>query len=333
MAMVRRYPLVTFSRLLASTPNLKPSFIIHPRVRTPEPEKQLLALTNSQQLSKPPRKFLEYSQNLDITPWKKLIEKAIIYERNYTTHKNITPRDYPFGLLQNIIKIILSQAPCYPQLADLFFVGECHTTSTWQVLGEWIGVRGKVGTLVKSKQKSYLFFDKELPMTTHFEIDEPFANLNSWKVNLSRNVAMDTISLPPSIYPYIHSHLLVDNLAVPENQLIQRCALIMHGLLLDQAKREYGSDIVHLEVLPEPQCAQGIVTNGKRFSFVWYQLNTACANNTSDKIKNYVVIEKPGLMYSKIERIRSGQDHRARRVQDFNESILRTLLAMFLWQQ
>ena len=315
---------------------LEPSYILHPGTKTSYPETQLLALTKSQILpaEQLPKKFVEYSQRLDTSLWNETIEKAIVYAHDFDNQFDGVSKLFPFNLLQNIIKILLSQSKHYPQLKDLFFAGDCDVNSTWKVLEQLMSVRGHItGTIVKSKNKSKVFFDEYLVKESESytfpssEINDVFARLNTWNIYRYDPLTPSSIVLK---YPNTHSVILIDNENQLEARLLQRCVLNIHGLIMNEATKKYGT--VGLGLLPEPECAQGVVTDGKKFIFLWYQLNTADCNDLNDGIKNLVTIYKPGQLYSGVEKTRGGQTHKTRRILDFDENILRTLLSMFLWQ-
>lgn len=316
---------------------LEPAYILHPRVHTTEPDKQLLALTKSCLLQEPPTEFKKYSQALDTTPWSDTIRKNTIYARNFDTQSEFTPRGYPYSLFQNIVKALFTNST--PELSEiirnLHFVGNCEAGGTWRVMGRRIGVHGSLkGTLVKSKKESPVFFEQNLVKESEkwdpFCDDETiFSNLNTRNVRIEKESAVSSFF---DYFPHVHTVVLIDSRGESENHLIQRAVLTLHALLVEQTKRKY-DDLGGLEILPEPVCAQGIVTNGKRFSFIWYQLNTTQFEDLSSGVKNLLAIEKPGLLYSKITRTRGGKSHIYRVLEEYNDDILKTLLSMFLWQQ
>ena len=80
--------------------------------------------------------------------------------------------------------------------------------------------------------------------------------------------------------------------------------------------------------LPEPECAQCIVTTGKHFSFIWFQLNTLDMADVNDSgVKNLVYVEWLGFLYSQIDPYK-GQ--RRKVIADLNHDIMRTLLSVYL---
>lgn len=315
--------------------SLQPAYIIHPRVKITNPQEQLLALTKSHTVETgAPKRFQEFRSNLDVTPWKETIRKNIIYARNFDNQSKFTPHKYPFSLIQNIFKTLLAESPVeyLPILRDLHFIGNTDVTGTWSVKERFFGVRGSLsGTLVKSKRAWPIFYEDDLvkdsenfPISTN--IRNTFSNLNKWKVSLKEPLVF------PSKYPNIHTVVVIDNQGTSEDQLLQKAVLYIHGFLLKQVRNKFDISSPLTSELPSSQCAQGIITNGKRFSFVWYQLNTLSSDDLSTGIKNLVSIEKPGLLYTTITRERGGVSHVHRKLDNYNEDILKTLLSMFLWQ-
>ena len=361
---------------------METAYISHPVVKVPYPKQQALALTKSQLLRDPPRVFSEYSDyRIDPSIWKEAISDSIIYARNFEREISKDVKDdnedegrpatgYQFNLFANIIKNLLSLATEEDQdiLRNLHFIGNPRVDSIWQLMdGPLVGIRGKLsGTLVKSKKRLQPFFNSD-------EVDV-FENSLGWtdreldeadkkRILLSLTKSEVQITPPTCLssfnFPYVHTLVFIDDLRIDEDQLIQRVIISLHGLLLEQARAKAGptGDLGGLGILPEPECAQAIITDGQRFTFLWYQLNTADFRNLSSSPKNFLVIRQAGNLYRRIinttekfyqsrssrrtvhrseyEKLKRNRmqraNQRSRKVDEFNDEILSTLLSMFLW--
>ena len=371
-----------FSRSVSSMETLE-AYISHPSVRMPYPKEQTLALTKSQLLRDPPKAFSGYSDNrLDLSIWKEAICNSIIYARNFEREISKDVKDdnedeghpaagYQFNLFANIIKNLLSLAKeeDLDILKNLHFIGNPPVDSTWQLMDEpVVGVRGRFsGTLVKSKKPLRPFFNPdEVDILenslgwTDKELDEAAKRRILLCLHKS---TVQQISPPTPLssfnFPYVHTLVFIDDLRIDEDQLIQRVVLSLHGLLLEQARAKISptGGLGGLGILPEPECAQAIITDGQCFTYIWYQLNTADFRNLSSGPRNFLVIRQPGNLYRRIinttekfkqsrssrrtvhrsdyEKLKQNRMHRAnqrsRQVDDFNDEILSTLLTMFLW--
>ena len=289
---------------------------------------QVYHWTKTCQVEEHPLAIEELRKSVDLNLFRKLIEKNIIVARNFETQEEFVPQSYPFGLIQNILRTVLTNAHHYPQLINLHIAHEPDVAATWTHMGQVIAVRGRPGTFLNSKERLPEFYSEAVVKEScKYEFESmgqisPYVDLQQWKVKNENSTGF----YRSSMFPYFHTLIMVDNQAVPEVQLIQKGIMYTFGQLLAQVTRKYGDEIVGRQV-PEPECAQCIVTNGKRFSFIWYQLNTLDIGDVNEGVKNLVCIERPGLLYSKISSVRG---KRLRRIEDLDDDILRTLLSVLL---
>ena len=291
---------------------------------------QMLQWTKTQQIDKRPEGLEKLINTLNMEAFQTLLEKNIIVARCFETLDPYTPQTYPFGLLQNMMKTVFIRSRQFPQLCNLHISFDPHIAATWRHEKEVMAVRGRPGTFLTSRRQLSQFYDLDVIEQTkghRFESLEaplsPYINLKQYSVKNESSSGF----IKKRSFPYFHTLFIVDNQALPEIQLIQKGIVYTFGRLLVQAVERHGNGIIGMEI-PEPECAQCIVTNGKRFSFIWYQLNTLNIEDMNDDgVKNLVCIERPGLLYSKIDPVKG---KRKKRVADTNQDILRTLLSMFL---
>lgn len=307
------------------------AYVFHPRMQTMEADVQMFQWTKTQQLEHRPRALKELRNSLNLTSFLSLIEKSIIVARSFETQEEYTPKTYPFGLIQNFLKIVLTNARWYPQLRNLHIAHEPNIAATWVHGNQTLAVRGRAGTFLTSREKLPQFYDNStVEESQKYELDSmspisPYINLSQHSVNNENSTGF----WRGRSFPYLHTLIVIDNQAIPEIQLIQKGLVYLFSCLLSQATEKHGNEIVG-KTLPEAECAQCIVTNGKRFSFLLYQLNTLDIKDVNSGVKNLVHIERPGLLYSKIEKQKDRWNFGYKRVVDLNEDVLRTLLSVLL---
>lgn len=306
------------------------AYVFHPNTETMEADLQMLQWTKSQQVDSPPNCLEELRNSLDLEVFQNLITKNIIVARCFETQEPYPPPTYSLGLLQNITKTILLQAHRFPQLHNLHIAFNPHIAATWKHGENAMAVRGRPGTFLTSKERLSQFYDRDMIEQTRehkFELLEaplsPYIDLKQYSI---KNEYSSGFTKQRS-FPYFHTLFVINNKGTPEVQLVQRGIMYTFGRLLLQAVERHGTEIIGME-LPEPECAQCIVTTGKRFSFIWFQLNTLDMADVNDGgIKNLVHIERPGFLYSQIDPYK-GQ--RKKVIADLNHDILRTLLSVYL---
>ena len=325
------------------------AYVYHPRKQTLEADIQAFLWTKTQSVKHPPRTVLEIRERLKLDPFLSLIDHVILASRVYETqevkmkYKN-KPKDltrgahknFPFSLMQNILKFVLNHSAQYPQLRNLGVSLEPFVSATWPCMGDKISVRGKQDMVLNSKAPLPQFYD---PLLTEQSMDYSFESLGQASpfIDLKKYPVTEQISSgfteTRTLFPHFHTLFVIDNgeyieppsKGLPEIQLLQNGIVFTFGRLFAQAVSKYGRDVIGRD-LPEPECAQCIVTDGCRFSFLWYQLNTLNTNNTNEGVKNLVCIDRPGLLYSSVE----ADGLFKKTIVDLNEDILRSLISMYL---
>lgn len=297
-----------------------------------EADVQAYQLTKALPVPERPRAVEELRSAVEADRFRALIEKNIVMARNFESQEEFTPQDYPFGLLHNILKTVFMEgAQSYPALNNLHVAFERHVAGTWTSAGERIAVRGRPGTLLLSRTKLPQFYpDSQIEESKGADFNtvatnSPFIGLKQYRLS---DKYVKGMFLGNSSFPNLHTMITIDNQSTHEIQLIQRGLLYTHARLMSQAITRHGSEIIGC-LLPMPECAQCIVTNGKRFSFLWYQLNTLDVKSVEEGARNLVCVERPGLLYSKLGDVGKRKSRR-RVVEDLNEDILTTLLSVLL---
>lgn len=325
------------------------SYVFHPKIQTTEADKQMLLWTKSIPIQIPPAAFSSLLEEVDLEPMRRIMQTTFlvsrVYEKRAVKRKSKkkpldltkgTHENYPMSLLQNQFKNVMGFAKHYPQLRNLNPAFETPVSASWKVQGKVLSVHGKPGIYLNSKQPMSLFYERELveqansiPVNSLGPIS-PFTDLNKYLV---KETACTGLFPDKSTYPHFHTLLIVDNgdyipppsKGLPEIQLIQKGVLFTFSRLLAQAVSKHGNEIMG-KVLPEPECAQCIVTNGDCFSFIWYQLNTLDMDDLEAGVKNLVHIHRPGDTFIKVKEVIKDKFSLAA----FNEDILRQYLSMLL---
>ncbi len=330
-----------------SLSSLKESYVYHPKQETLEADVQAFLWTKTHTLQKYPLAFTKVRNELELDPFETLIEPAILSSRVYEMkevkmkHKN-KPRDrtngshknFPISLILNVFKMALSQATSYSHLRNLNLSLEPFISASWHCGDDKITNRGKVDMLLSSQRPLEQFFDAN---TVQESVNYDFQSLQNALtfVDLKKHPVNDMFSSgcigKSPHYPHAHTLVVLDNgdyveaprKAVPEVQLLQKGLVFTFGRLCAQAVSKYGEEIIGQD-LPQPECAQCIVTNGQRFSFLWYQLNTLKTDSLSEGIKNLVFIDRAGMLYSSVE----PKGLFRKTLAGINNDVLRTLVSM-----
>ena len=325
---------------------LASAYVFHPKIQTAEADKQMLLWTKTIPIQVLPTAFNALMEKVDLEPLARIMETTLlvsrVYEKRAVKRKSKkkpldltkgTHENFPLSLLQNQFKNVLGLAKHYPQLRGLNPISEASISASWKVQGELLSVHGKPGTYLNSKQPMPVFYEQEL-VDQAATIPSNSLGPISLFTDLNKYLVKETVLSPEkTLYPHLHTLLMVDNgdyipppsKAAPEIQLIQKGILFTFSRLLTQAVSKHGNGIAG-KVLPEPECAQCVVTDGNRFSFIWYQLNTLDMDDLASGVKNLVHINRPGEAFVKVtEKIKDKY-----RLFGFKEDILKMYLTMLL---
>lgn len=328
---------------------LTSAYVVHPNIMTTEADKQMMIWTKTIKRLRPPEPFVTLMEEVDMEPMKNIMHNTIlssrIYEkrevrkrRNRRQHKDLTMgthENFVTSLLQNQFKNVKGFAKTYPQLFNINPAPEVAVKATWKVLDEMMSVHGRPGTFYNAEKPLASFYTPEqVQETVNMQMDSLgpiplFTDLNTYMIKGEPCTGFVT---QPN-FRYHHTLMISDNgnykpppsKGWPEIQLIQKGLLFTYGRLLAQAVQKHGAEIIG-QVLPEPECGQCIMTDGNRFSFLWYQLNTLDLSEVNSGVKNMVCIERPGNTFAKVEEI---AEHRHRLV-EYNQDIVKMYLCMLL---
>lgn len=321
---------------------LTSAYVFHPQIQTTEADKQMMLWTKTVPVETPPTVFTSLMDGVDMSAIKQIMETTILCSRFYEKRPKVegltrgTHKYFPASVIQNQFKNVVGFGRYYPQLRNLNSAAEVSVRASWKVQDQFISVHGKPGTFLNAKKPMPLFYEqgivehsREFPVTSLDPID-PFTDLNKYLV---KDTTCTGIFPEKSFYPHFHTLLIVDNgeympppsKGLPEIQLIQKGLLFTFARLLGQAIHQHGGDILG-RVLPEPLCAQCIMTDGNRFSFLWYQLNTLDMSDLEGGVKNLVCVERPGEMFTTVVEGKWKKRH----LGGFREDILKTYLTMLL---
>lgn len=210
-----------------------------------------------------------------------------------------------------------------------------RVSGSWDCHGHQVAVSGRPGDMLLSKNPLPPIFSAEevnsaRPVATPTR--ELFSDLEQWKIhNWAEQEAeeKERVGRLPDTFPHLHTLLIVNTARHYEVQHLQKGLLFMFSRLVQQAVRQYGSSVVSQgTVLPTPLCGQCLVTDGRRVSVMWLQIeNLQVSAEDGERGRNVVAVERLGLLYEDTDMLRG---RKKRRVVNFDVNVLRTLLATLL---
>jgi len=290
------------------------SYVYHRSVKTLYADKQAYLLTKTLRVQNRPPSVEKLLQSIDAKDMVAPFEKAILEAKGFEAQgefvktrigkrkKRKTQPQYRFALMQNFLRAIgCAYSKQYPHLSELFIGDKPFITSTWERYGSRVTVHGKQASFLMSKKPLPRIFDHTtVEESAKIQLESthpnpPFFDLAETKEELPQTYLSGFTGTPP--FPHLHTMLLVDLYSWPAEQIIQKALLHLFTHLVTDLTQRQGKKFG--EVLEKPVPAQAIIACGKRFHFIWYQLNTLDLKD-DDGIKNLVYIENPGWMYKKI---------------------------------
>jgi len=240
-------------------------------------------------------------------PFEKFILEAKSYESQLELHKRKkkrrTPLEYPYSLMQNFYRAVAClYASKYPHLLELCIGDQPFITNVWERYGSKVTVHGSQASFLMAKTPLPRFYDQMIiEESANAELDStypnsPFFDLAETNEDLPEVYLSGFKGTPP--FPHLHTMVLIDIFSWPGDQIIQKALMYLFThLTTDLTQRQ---DKKYGDLLEEPVVAQAIVTNGKRFHFIWYQLNTLDLKDDGG-VKNLAYIESPPWLYRKIK--------------------------------
>ena len=314
------------------------SYVYHKFSKTLYAEKQAYLLTKTLRLQTMPAAVKKLWESIDakdlLDPFEKLILEAKSYESQLELQKRKKKRktslEYPYSLMQNFYRAVAcTHAAKYPHLSELYVGDQPFITNVWERYGSKVTLHGSQASFLMAKTPLPIFYDQTaVEESANIELESvhpnpPFFDLAETDEELPETYLSGFKGNPP--FPYLHTMILIDIFSWPEDQIIQKALMYLFTHLttdlIQRQGRRYG------EILENPVAAQALVTNGKRFHFIWYQLNTLDLQDDSS-IKNLVYIESPPWLYRKIKT--NKEDESQKYLTEMKEETLKLLLTLLL---
>jgi len=290
------------------------SYVYHRYVKTLYADKQAYLLTKTQRIENRPPSVDRLLESINVQDMIAPFEKAVLETKGFEAQgefiktrigkrkKRKTPPQYRFALVQNFLRTLsCSYSKQYPHLSELFVGDKPFITATWERYGCNVNVHGKQASFLMSKKPLPRIFDNStVEESAKFQLESihpnpPFFDLAETEEALPQTFSSGFTGTPP--FPHLHTMVLVDLYSWPAEQIIQKALLYLFSHLVTDLTKRQGKRFG--EVLEMPVPAQAIIVCGKRFHFIWYQLNTLDLKDDNG-IKNLVYIDSPGWMYKKI---------------------------------
>lgn len=313
------------------------SYVYHKFSKTLYADKQAYLLTKSLRLQTMPPAVEQLRDSVDpkclTEPFEKLILEAKGYESQLELHKRKkkrkTPLEYPYSLMQNFYRAVAcAHATRYPHLSQLYVGDRPFITNAWERYGSRVTAHGSQASFLMSKTPLQRFYDQSvIEESANIELESthpnpPFFDLAETNEELPETYLSGFKGSPP--FPHLHTMILVDIFSWPEDQIIQKALLYLFTHLTADLTQRQGKQ--YGDILDNPVAAQAIITNGKRFHFIWYQLNTLDLKDDSG-IKNLVYIESPPWLYRKIK---TKENDNQKYLTEIKEEALKLLLTVLL---
>lgn len=293
------------------------AYVYHPKLKTIEADKQSLEWTKTVQIKHLPESIEKCLENVDGAKWSKRFSSAVLQSKGYESPEtDRTDPDYVYGLIQNLMRGLFAVYP--EQMKCNHVTWDPFLAASWRRNGKKYAIRGKSSIIMSSKHPIPAHFSKQ---TVEESSDRELPSI--WPmdttIDLSRQVDLkkrfSTSAHAKTVFPHLHTVFVLYKQPLTDAHIIQKGVCLTFARLLAEARRS-GSNVLHT-----PLPGQCIVTNGKKFTFFYYQLNTVDLEVDAGT-KNLVHVDGPHLLYRKLDK-KTGK----KCVVDLNEHAVKLLIA------
>lgn len=302
------------------------AYVYHPNLNTLEADKQSFEWTKTIQLNLVPQSIQNGVETVDTTEWRERMSSAILQSKGFESPEtDRTNPDYVYGLIQNLFRCLFAAHP--ERMKSTHVTWDPSLAASWLRNGKKYAVRGKTSLIMSAKQPLPAHFSKEtVEESSNREIPSvwPIDTTIDLSPQASLKERFSTSAHAKTSFPHLHTMLVLYQQPLTDAHIIQKGLCLPFARLLAEANLSVRSQP---GVLHTPLPGQCIATNGKKFTFFYYQLNTLDLEEDAG-IKNQVHVDGPHLLYRKLAK-KGGKKF----VVDLNEHALRLLIATLTNQQ
>ncbi|XP_074653079.1 large ribosomal subunit protein mL37-like [Tubulanus polymorphus] len=258
---------------------------------------------------------------------------------HFKSEKGIPFDKIPKLLLRNLVQLCSSLSHKYPEiLMDRTLTRDHYTNSLLTMAGKPVMVNETLPFLLSSSKDLPIFADQETVDAT-VNVNLPDLDPLSPLLDVLKTHTYDPIestgwklasalNIPHTLFTTYTDYMTQEKWLSTDfwtsEQHVAQAVMFAFGRAVARAKAKYGANVTNL---PEPVTVQGIKTDGEKFHFVCFQLNTLNINS-NDGIKNLVWIDKDNYLFHKILPRRAMLRNTI--YEDFDPSVFRKFLAFFL---
>nr|XP_034978276.1 39S ribosomal protein L37, mitochondrial [Zootoca vivipara] len=285
----------------------RPCYIFHQGTRMLEGVKQALWLTKTKLTQGLPPQILSIindpanqCENQD-----ERVQNAIYHARFWGSSEEDVPIEtYCPVLLEDLLHLCRTMTAKFPLLGKRMFAQDHRVAAAWERESTLLQVRGIHGKILNATNLLQPIASKDEILATENCTLETFypvlPTIDLREVN-AYHIKNDTGFQEGYPYPYPHTVYIaqfdkIHKMRPP--QLQGKMIMFAFGNALAKAKELYGDEP---RVLESPIVVQTVATNGQRFHFLVFQLNTTDLDS-SNGVKNLAWMDGDQLLYEDFRR-------------------------------
>ncbi|XP_072049848.1 large ribosomal subunit protein mL37-like [Amphiura filiformis] len=281
----------------------KPVFMCVPRTNFHEGEGQAMWLTKAKPMGdgKMPQQIQDLAETVEIPDMEEKVHQAILHTRLYDSEVTwIHTKRYGLRQIDSLLRISSVLGTTYPELQQRATARGAYVMARYHRGDDLVATQGNPHALLMTSKNPLpaLVDQEEVAASKDYELPSFYPispTIDLIETNIYKG---DNFTGFQDGYPFPHAHtlfMLNTKWQTDHTFLVSRGIMYAHAHAVTRAMKQHG--VLEEIDLPHPIVVQCVASDGVRFHFIHFQLNTL-RHTTDDGIKNMVWVDRDNYLFT-----------------------------------